>query len=86
VRGCEYETEGQVVVQYTVVSSLLRSRQYLVNHHQVRSISLTEMMVDDAVSRQSKYASRRRLTIKPDTAPVNPRKIYGSGQSSTSNQ
>lgn len=70
IRGFEIETDDQMITQYVVVSSILRSRQYLVNRNQVRSITMTEMIVDDAVSRQSKHTSRRRLTIKTDPVIV----------------
>lgn len=77
VRGFEIEVEDQMITHYMVISSILRSRQYLVNRAQVRSITLTEMIVDDAVSRQSKHSVRRRLTINNEAA-ITPVETYGS--------
>lgn len=73
VRGFEIEIDDQTIMQYTVVSSILRSRQYVINRSQVRSITNTEMIVDDAVSRQSKHAPRRRLITyeSRESSPLN---------------
>ncbi len=68
VRGFEIDIEDQIVTHYLVISSLLRSRQYLVNRAQVRQITHTEMIVDDSVARQKQSA--RRLVIKPDGSPL----------------
>ncbi|OGH64674.1 MAG: hypothetical protein A2821_04455 [Candidatus Magasanikbacteria bacterium RIFCSPHIGHO2_01_FULL_41_23] len=68
VRGFEIEVDDQMITQYTIISSLLRSRQYLVSRAQVRSITMTEMIVDDAIGRQAKGVSRRFFTIKTEPA------------------
>lgn len=65
IKGWEVDTEEQMITHYTVVSSLLRSKNYLVNRGQVRSISETEMIVDDAVVRQTR-PTRRRLVPQTD--------------------
>lgn len=69
VRGFEVDTEDHIVTHYLVISSLLRSRKYVVNRAQVRRVTHTEMIVDDSVVRQNKTA-RRRLVIKPDEPPL----------------
>lgn len=61
IKSFEMESEDQMITHYTVVSSLLRSKQYLVNRGQVRSITMTEMIVDDAVARQTRPVRRRLL-------------------------
>ncbi len=68
IKSFEMETEDQMITHYTVVSSLLRSKQYLVNRGQVRSITMTEMIVDDAVLRQTR-PTRRRLVPRSEALP-----------------
>ncbi len=70
IKNFEMECEEQVITHYTVVSSLLRSKQYLVNRNQVRSITLTEMEVDDAVARQMRPGRRRLLPRTESLAPL----------------
>lgn len=67
IRGFEIDIDEHSITHYLVISSLLRSRKYLVSRAQVRQITHTEMIVDDSVVRQGK--SRRRLMIKPNSSP-----------------
>ena len=69
IKSFEMESDDQMITHYTVVSSLLRSKQYLVNRGQVRSITMTEMVVDDAVARQLRPGRRRLL---PRTESITP--------------
>lgn len=67
VQDVIFETDGQLVAQYRIKSSVLSPKEYLVSRDQIVRIDAEAMLVDDAVAKETQAANPvKRAPISPE--------------------
>lgn len=64
------ETEGQLIAQYIVISSLLRTKHYIISRSQIVGFTDSKLIVDDGVTPEEKGTRGSDKAVSTNPTPA----------------